>query len=106
MYVVIFRAKTREPDEEYFIVANRMRELAIEQFGCIEFAAVTEGNNEIALSYWPDEASIRHWKSHAEHQIAQQLGRKHWYESYSVQVAQISREYCFPPKKASVEVGT
>lgn len=98
MYVVIFRAKTRKLDEEYFTVASRMRELAIQQFGCTEFAAVAEGSNEIALSYWPDEESIRLWKLHAEHQIAQQLGRKHWYESYSVQVAEISREYCFPPK--------
>lgn len=93
MYVVIFRAKTRESDKEYFAVANRMHELAIEEFGCLEFAAVTEGNNEIALSYWSDEASIRAWKSHAEHQLAQQLGRERWYESYSVQVAEISREY-------------
>ncbi len=98
MFVVIFRAKTRKLDEEYFTVANRMRELAIEQFGCLEFAAVAEGSNEIALSYWPDEASILAWKSHAAHQIAQQLGRKQWYESYSVQVAEISREYCFPMK--------
>lgn len=98
MYVVIFRAKTRQLDEEYFTVASRMRELAIEQFGCIEFAAVTEGSNEIALSYWPDEASIIAWKSHAAHQVAQQLGRKRWYDSYSVQIAEISREYSYPPK--------
>lgn len=96
MFVVIFRAKTKKLDEEYFTVASQMRELAIEQFGCLEFAAVTEGGNEIALSYWPDEASIVAWKSHAAHQIAQQLGRKQWYESYTVQVAQISREYSYP----------
>ncbi|MGY8869875.1 MAG: antibiotic biosynthesis monooxygenase family protein [Pseudomonadales bacterium] len=93
MYVVIFRAKTRELDNEYFVVANKMREIAIEQFGCLEFTAVTEGSNEIALSYWPNEESIRAWKSHAEHKVAQQLGRERWYESYIVQVAHISREY-------------
>lgn len=93
VYVVIFRAKIRHLDAEYAKVAARMRELALGQFGCLEFFSVTEGNNEVALSYWPDEQSIRAWKSHAEHILAQELGRVRWYESYSVQVAEIAREY-------------
>ena len=93
MYVVIFRAKSRTLDDEYFRVAARMRELALSQFGCLEFQAVTEGQDEVALSYWPDEQSIVAWKAHSEHAMAQQLGRERWYESYIVQVAQITREY-------------
>lgn len=93
MYVVIFRAKVRTFDDEYSRVAARMRELALSEFGCLEFHAVTEGANEVALSYWPDEASIKAWKSHAEHLLAQKAGRERWYESYSVQVARITREY-------------
>ena len=93
MYVVIFRAKTRALDAEYFRVAARMRELALGQFGCLEFHSVTEGPYEVSLSYWPDEASIRAWKEYPEHILAQQGGRERWYESYSVQVAQVSREY-------------
>jgi heme-degrading monooxygenase HmoA len=93
MYVVIFRAKIRTLDGEYAEVAARMRELALGQFGCLDFLSVTEGDQEITLSYWPNEASIRAWKSHAEHVLAQQLGRERWYESYVVQVAQIDREY-------------
>jgi heme-degrading monooxygenase HmoA len=93
MYVVIFRAKVRALDAEYSKVAARMRELALSNFGCLEFHAVTEGTNEIALSYWPDEQSIRAWKSHPEHVLAQRAGKERWYESYSVQVANIAREY-------------
>jgi len=95
MFVVIFRAKTRQMDAEYSQTAARMRELALSQFGCLEFTAVTEGQDEIALSYWPDEAHIAAWKAHAEHLLAQQLGRARWYESYSVQVAEIKRGYQF-----------
>lgn len=95
MYVVIFRAKVRSADHEYSQVAARMRELALGQFGCLEFTAVTEGSDEIALSYWPSEEHIRSWKAHAEHVLAQQLGRERWYESYSVQVAEIKRDYKF-----------
>jgi heme-degrading monooxygenase HmoA len=93
MYVVIFRAKIRRLDDEYSRVAARMHELAIGEFGCLDFQSVTEGNEEVALSYWPDEESIRAWKSHSEHVLAQELGRARWYESYIVQVARIAREY-------------
>lgn len=93
MYVVIFRATIRNLDSEYSAVAARMRELALREFGCLEFQAVTEGKEEVALSYWPDEASIRAWKSHPEHVLAQQLGQQKWYESYTVQIAHIDREY-------------
>ena len=96
MYVVIFRARIRRLDAEYSAMAARMRELALEQFGCLEFHAVTEGEYEVALSYWPDEVSIRAWKAHPEHVLAQRSGRDRWYESYSVQVARIEREYRVP----------
>lgn len=97
MYVVIFRAKMRRFDDEYAQVAARMRELALGQFGCIEFQGITEGKQEVALSYWRDEESIRSWKSHSEHALAQQLGKERWYESYIVQVARITREYRVGP---------
>ncbi len=93
MYVVIFRARIRTFDAEYAQTAARMRELALSQFGCLEFHAVSEGDSEVALSYWPDEASIRAWRAHPEHRLAQQAGRERWYASYTVQVATITREY-------------
>jgi heme-degrading monooxygenase HmoA len=96
MFVVIFRARVRRFDAEYSQVAARMRDLAMREFGCLEFHAVTEGEHEVALSYWPDEPSIRAWRNHPEHVLAQQAGRDRWYESYSVQVAEVTREYRVP----------
>ncbi len=93
MYVVIFRAKVRALDDEYSRMAARMRELALNQFGCVEFHAVTEGTDEVALSYWPSEEAIRAWKAHPEHALAQEAGRQRWYASYSVQVAEVTRAY-------------
>lgn len=93
MYVVIFRATIRSLDTEYSAVAARMRQLALGQFGCIEFHSVTEGLNEVSLSYWPSEESIREWKSHPEHVLAQQAGRERWYKTYSVQVTEVKRSY-------------
>ena len=92
MFVVIFRARIRDLDPEYSGVAARMRRLAMEEFGCLDFHAVSEGEHEIALSYWPSEEAIQAWKAHPEHRLAQQAGRERWYDSYSVQVASVTRE--------------
>ena len=93
MHVVIFRAKTRVRDAEYARAAARMRELALGQFGCLAFHSVTEGEDEISLSYWPGEEAIRAWKAHPEHALAQQAGRERWYADYSVEVAEIKRSH-------------
>ena len=101
MFVVIFRAQVRQFDAEYSAMAAQMRALALAQFGCLAFNAVTEGDQEIAVSYWPDEASIRAWKQHTEHLQAQQLGRDRWYASYSVDIAEIRRSYAHPPERST-----
>lgn len=93
MYVVIFRATVKHFDTEYFTIAAQMRELALTKYGCLEFHSVTEGNDEVALSYWPDEAAIKAWRQDADHLLAQQKGHEHWYHSYIVQVAKIERQY-------------
>ncbi len=93
MFAVIFRAKPGVQDKEYSTTVARMRELAFDKYGCIEFVAATEGENEIAISYWENEEAIRLWKSDSEHQLAQETGREKWYESYTVQIAEIKREY-------------
>lgn len=96
MHVVIFRAVVREFDHDYSRMAEQMRALALAQFGCLAFHSLTEGKDEIALSYWPSEEHIRAWKAHVEHLQAQRLGRERWYESYTVEVAEVTRQYRFP----------
>lgn len=76
MYAVIFRAVTRDLDQEYLELAEQLRRLAIDKYGCREFFALTEGNQEVAISYWDTEEQVRNWKQDALHLRAQQLGRK------------------------------
>ena len=70
-------------------------ELALTEFGCLAFHAVTEGTQEVALSYWPDEAAIRAWKVKVDHLDAQRRGRVEWYVTYAVRVARVERAYSF-----------
>lgn len=93
MYAVIFRAKVAEMDEEYSRTAERMRQLAIEKYGCTGFTSVTEDDEEISISYWKTQEQIKAWKNDAEHIAAQELGKSKWYRRYKVQVVEIVREY-------------
>lgn len=93
MYVVIFRASIRQFDQDYQTIAEELRDLALSHYNCIEFVALTEGNNEIALSYWHSEEDILKWKQNAQHLVAQSLGMKKWYQSYSVEITKVTRRY-------------
>lgn len=93
MYAVIFQAEVAQLDDEYVATARQMRELAMTQYGCLDFVASTEGNREIAISYWPSLDHIRNWKQNSEHLQAQQRGKSRWYKSYKVEVVELLRRY-------------
>ena len=93
MFAVIFRAEVADFDAEYAEVAARLRDVAIRDYGCSDFTSCTEGNHEIAISYWDNEGQIKLWKQNAEHLVAQANGRSRWYKSYSVEVVEIVRSY-------------
>ncbi len=93
MLAVIFKATLAKLDEEYSLAAARMRERAFALYGCLDFITVSEGNQEVAISYWPDEASIQRWKNDPEHLLAQKTGRTRWYQSYTIEVVEVLRAY-------------
>lgn len=93
MYAVIFRANVALLDEQYTQLAEQLRRLALDKYGCVEFTACSEGDYEIAISYWRSQADIVAWKADVEHLTAQQLGRSKWYSAYKVQVVEVLREY-------------
>lgn len=93
MYAVIFKAEFDELDAEYAKTASRLRDIAIKNYGCSGFVSSTEGNFELAISYWPDRNAISAWKNDPEHREAQAKGKSKWYKSYTVQVAELVKEY-------------
>ena len=91
MFAVIFKANVAELDDEYLQLAQRLKTLAFERYGCREFVSVTEGDQEIAISYWDTEQQIRDWKNDPEHRLAQARGREKWYRSWSIDVCEVIR---------------
>ena len=96
MYAVIFTATIKSLDDEYFKTAEQLRNLALQQYACVEFNAYTEGNKEIAISIWKSQKDILAWRNDALHKKAQQMGKNSWYADYSVRVTQIIKEYKKP----------
>jgi heme-degrading monooxygenase HmoA len=96
MFAVIFKAKVGKQDKDYLDMVAVMRELAFSKYGCLDFIAVSEGDQEIAISYWESEQDIQRWHNDSQHAVAQKLGKEKWYQSYVVEVVEIQRRYSFP----------
>lgn len=95
MYTVIFRAQIKQRDAAYTQTAERLRQLALTQYHCTAFYASTEGDQEIAISYWPTREAIQAWKADPEHQQAQLQGQSRWYHAYSVEILHLEKAYHF-----------
>jgi heme-degrading monooxygenase HmoA len=96
-YAVIFTTIRTEGDNGYAEMAAKMEELAAQQSGYLGIESVrNEATREgITVSYWKDAESIRQWKTHLEHQLAQKLGKEKWYASYKLRICKVEREYEF-----------
>lgn len=93
-YAVIFTSVRTEADPEgYAAMAVRMEELAAKQPGFlgIESARGADGKG-ITISYWKSLESIRAWREHAEHRVAQSRGRGVWYREFRLRVCRVEVE--------------
>jgi heme-degrading monooxygenase HmoA len=93
--VIFTSIRTHQHDENYERWSNRMAELVREQPGFIDFVSARDPITRlgITVAYFTNEESVLKWKANAEHLEAQRLGRNDFYESYSVKVATVYREY-------------
>ena len=94
-YAVIFTIRrSAVAGNEYESVGARMVELTLEQPGCLGIEGVGDASGfEMTVCYWKDEAAIRAWKQHAEHLVAQQLGRDKFFQRYEIKIARVERAY-------------
>ena len=91
-YAVIFTSQRTEGDQGYSRMAERMSELAAQQPGFLGMESVRGvGGFGITVSYWSSEAAIAAWKSHVDHQPAQEAGKRVWYADFQIRVARVER---------------
>ncbi len=96
-YAVVFTSRRTELDEDgYFAMANRMEELAAEQPGYLGIESARGANGlSMTVSYWKDLDSIRAWRQHSEHQLAQEQGKSKWYAEYSLRICRVEGDQTF-----------
>jgi heme-degrading monooxygenase HmoA len=93
-YAVIFTSGLRPDSKGYQDMAEKMQELAKEQPGYMGFESAREEIG-ISISYWDSLEAIAAWKANVEHQVAQEIGRKEWYQWYKIRICEVRREYDF-----------
>ncbi|RJG41933.1 antibiotic biosynthesis monooxygenase family protein [Motilimonas pumila] len=91
-YSVIFTSLLSPDDQGYGEMADRMVQLAHQQDG---FLGVESARGEVGItvSYWRDLTAIKAWKANSEHLVAQKMGRERWYQSFTLRIAKVERQY-------------
>ncbi len=82
--------------QEYLGIAADLRpELEkMDSFSSIErFSSLVNGGKILSLSFWRDEQSVKQWRNHMDHQVAQSKGRNGVFQEYRLRVADIIRDY-------------
>ena len=96
-YAVIFSSTRTAVDDGYGAVADRMVELAQRQPGFLGIESVRGADGfGITVSYWSTLEAIATWKAHGEHRIAQQSGRRKWYQHFETRITRVERAYTGP----------
>lgn len=91
-YAVIFTSARTDVERGYGAMAERMVQLAALQPGFLGVESVRGADGTgITVSYWDSERAITDWRQHAEHQVAQRLGREVWYADFALRVAKVER---------------
>ncbi len=94
-FAVIFTAKKSNNTEGYKEMVTKMNEFVNKQKGFIDVTSLSEGNNEITVSYWESMEDIRAWSMNERHAEAKKGGKEKWYDSFSVRICEVKREYAF-----------
>ena len=96
-YAVIFSSQ-RAPggNEAYGAMAERMLQLAAQQPGFLGVESTRDAEGQgITVSYWQSLDAIREWGKHAEHRVAQQKGKREWYEAFSLRICRVEHDDFF-----------
>ena len=92
-FVVVFKAKIKTLDSNYFQMAQILRKKALNQFNCQKFESISENDFEIALSYWNSVEDIHAWLLDNKKKKTKNIGKEKWYDYFSVEICEITCSY-------------
>jgi heme-degrading monooxygenase HmoA len=96
MLIVLFRSRLVPEPDGYAEMAQEMEALAKTMPGFVDVKAYkAEDGERLTVVWWEDEETLRAWRTHARHLVAQQTGRERWYAYYDLEVAEVKRRKRF-----------
>jgi heme-degrading monooxygenase HmoA len=96
MVVVLFRSKLVEEPAGYDEMAEEMETLARTMPGFIDVKSYrAEDGERLTIVWWESEETLKQWREHARHRVAQNTGRANWYAYYKMDVAEVVRQKNF-----------
>ena len=100
MVVVVFRSRVREAmAAEYYARADEMATIARSMPGFISYKAYTADDGErVSVHEWESSAQLEAWRTHPQHLKMQAFGREHFYDEYTLYVADAPRTSRFVRK--------
>ena len=97
MFVVVFEVQPKPGrEQDYLDIAASLKPALEEIDGFISverFRSVSAPGKLVSISFWRDEASVKRWREHKRHHLAQLSGRAQIFADYRISVAEIERQY-------------
>jgi heme-degrading monooxygenase HmoA len=97
MFVVVFEVEPKEGrEQDYLDLAAQLKPEVEEIDGFISverFKSMTKAGRLVSVSYWRDEDSVKRWREHNRHHLAQLSGRGQIFADYRITVAEVERQY-------------
>jgi heme-degrading monooxygenase HmoA len=104
--VVLFRSKLVDAPVGYEEMAQEMANLATTMPGFVDVKAFKADDGErLTVVWWENEETLKGWREHVRHRLAQRLGRERWYEYYKIEVAEVLRKNAFERTKEESAIG-
>ena len=92
----IFRStRTKDCDAEYRDWSAKIDAIVVATPGYVSHVSFRDVTNRegVTISYFESLESIATWRDQPVHRQAQELGRNRFYEEYTIEIAEIVREY-------------
>jgi len=97
MIVVLFRSRlTPEAGDDYRAMAEEVLATAREMPGFIDYTIYHSDDGEkLSVVRWENQETMKAWREHPRHKIAQAAGRERWYRNYEIEIAEVVRSSRF-----------
>ena len=101
--VTVFRNRLRPgAEKDYEELAPHISDLAHSMSGFVEAKTFVAADGErVTVVTFEDRESHNAWRDHPEHKIAQQRGIAEFYETYSIQVGEVTYSHHFTATELS-----